>query len=110
MRAAEPVERLPTMEKGAVEVEKRFEDASTFEQRHVSDQLRLCAMALSVAAFFLFLYIDLCPQDSVTVFALGTLMIAWTGPLTVLAGTQLPTGQFKVWQPFEGGFYFHKWF
>ncbi|KAG9415227.1 hypothetical protein AC1031_008672 [Aphanomyces cochlioides] len=106
MRAAEPVERLPTMEKDAVEVEKRFEDASTFEQRHVSDQLRLCAMALSVAAFFLFLYIDLCPQDSVTAFALGTLMIAWTGPLTVLAGTQLPTGQFKVWQPFEGGFYF----
>ncbi|KAF0696302.1 Aste57867_12935 [Aphanomyces stellatus] len=90
--------------------EKHFDDdaATASEQRNVSDQLRFCALVLSVAAFFLFTYLDLCPQESVTVLALGTLMLAWTGPLTSLAGTQAPSanGKFKLWQPFEGGFHF----
>ncbi|RHX99872.1 hypothetical protein DYB25_004380 [Aphanomyces astaci] len=76
------------------------------EQCDVTGQLRCAALVLSVTAFFLFLYIDICPQESITVLALGTLMLAWTGPLTVLAGTYMKNNRFKVWQPFEGGFHF----
>ncbi|RHY32124.1 hypothetical protein DYB32_002840 [Aphanomyces invadans] len=76
------------------------------EHCDVTGQLRCAALVLSVTAFFLFLYMDVCPQETITVLALGTLMLAWTGPLTILAGAHMPSGRFKVWQPFEGGFHF----
>ncbi|EQC39329.1 hypothetical protein SDRG_03534 [Saprolegnia diclina VS20] len=83
-------------------------------RRHLWDarsdcwQLRVCALVLSVCTFGIFLFMELMPEPDVTLLALGTLMVAWIGPLTLLAGTQSPAtkGHFTWWQPFEGGFSF----
>ncbi|KDO35514.1 hypothetical protein SPRG_00361 [Saprolegnia parasitica CBS 223.65] len=83
-------------------------------RRHLWDarsdcwQLRVCALVLSVCTFGIFLFMELMPEPDVTLLALGTLMVAWIGPLTLLAGTQSPEtkGHFTWWQPFEGGFSF----
>ncbi|OQR97600.1 hypothetical protein ACHHYP_10170 [Achlya hypogyna] len=82
---------------------KHFDD-----ERSDCWQLRVCALLLSVCTFGVFLFIELVPQQDVTLLALGTLMVAWIGPLTLLAGTQSPAtkGYFTWWQPFEGGFSF----
>ncbi|OQR90588.1 hypothetical protein THRCLA_09267 [Thraustotheca clavata] len=71
-------------------------------------QLRLCALALSVCSFGVFLFLEVAPQHDPTFLAIGTLMVAWIGPLTLLAGTLSPMTKktFKWWQPFEGGFRF----
>ena len=45
-------------------------------------------------------------SDSIFVLALCFLGIVWSGPLTLLAGTQMYPGKFSAWQPLEGGVLF----
>ncbi|TMW56402.1 hypothetical protein Poli38472_006412 [Pythium oligandrum] len=73
---------------------------------HDSQEIRVCALVLSVLAFFLFIGAEIVPLDDrgvvFTLVALGTLGFAWIGPLTVLAGI-MRYPKFKWWQPFQGG-------
>ena len=45
-------------------------------------------------------------SDSIFVLALCFLGITWSGPLTLLTGTQIYPGEFRIWQPLEGGVVF----
>lgn len=74
-----------------------------------SQHIRVCALVLSVASFFLFIAAETLQYEGqrahrvvLTLVALGTLGFAWIGPLTLLAGS-LHSPKFKWWQPFEGG-------
>lgn len=71
--------------------------------------MRVCALVLSVASFFLFIAAETLQFEGarahrvvLTLVALGALGFAWIGPLTLLAGS-LRSPAFKWWQPFEGG-------
>lgn len=77
--------------------------------QHDSQHVRVCALVLSVFAFFLFIAAETLQYEGqrthhvvLTLVALGALGFAWIGPLTLLAGT-LHSSHFKWWQPFEGG-------
>ncbi|DAZ93757.1 TPA: hypothetical protein N0F65_000600 [Lagenidium giganteum] len=74
-----------------------------------SQELRVCALVLSLLAFFLFIGAEVSDDaawesggSAVPLLALGTLGFAWIGPLTLLAGT-MRSPKFRWWQPFEGG-------
>lgn len=80
-------------------------DAESAVMEHDSQEIRVCALVLSVLAFFLFIAAEIVPSEDTlvhTLVALGTLGFAWIGPLTLLAVTiKAPT--FKWWQLFQGG-------
>lgn len=74
-----------------------------------SQEIRLCALVLSVVAFFLFIAAEaaheaahVAPRGVLLLVASGALAFAWIGPLTLLAGT-LRARSFQWWQPFRGG-------
>ncbi|TYZ68938.1 hypothetical protein PybrP1_012200 [[Pythium] brassicae (nom. inval.)] len=74
-----------------------------------SQEIRLCALVLSVVAFFLFIAAEaahearrVASRGVLLLVASGALAFAWIGPLTLLAGT-LRARSFQWWQPFRGG-------
>ncbi|KAF1334875.1 hypothetical protein FI667_g1724, partial [Globisporangium splendens] len=73
-----------------------------------SQEIRLCALVLSVVAFFLFIAAEIVHDSAyacravILLVATGALGFAWIGPLTLLAGT-LRSKKFQWWQPFQGG-------
>lgn len=74
-----------------------------------SQEIRVCALVLSVVAFFLFIAAEAAhetrraaPRGVQLLVASGALAFAWIGPLTLLAGT-LRARSFQWWQPFQGG-------
>uniref|UniRef100_K3WGG5 Uncharacterized protein n=1 Tax=Globisporangium ultimum (strain ATCC 200006 / CBS 805.95 / DAOM BR144) TaxID=431595 RepID=K3WGG5_GLOUD len=73
-----------------------------------SQEIRLCALVLSVVAFFLFIAAEIVHDNAyacravILLVATGALGFAWIGPLTLLAGT-LRSKKFQWWQPFQGG-------
>lgn len=75
-----------------------------------SQEIRGCALVLSVIAFFIFIAAEIVQEEAVdgkqrvvsALVALGALGFAWIGPLTLLAGT-MRFRTFKWWQPLEGG-------
>lgn len=76
---------------------------------HDSQEIRLCALVLSVIAFFLFIAAEIVHEEQsapsrgvLLLVAIGALAFAWIGPLTLLAGT-LRSRAFQWWQPFRGG-------
>lgn len=76
---------------------------------HDSQEIRLCALVLSVVAFFLFIAAEIVHEERsapsrgvLLLVAIGALAFAWIGPLTLLAGT-LRSKAFQWWQPFRGG-------
>lgn len=75
-----------------------------------SQEIRGCALVLSVMAFFIFIAAEIVQEEAAdgkqrvvsALVALGALGFAWIGPLTLLAGT-MRFRTFKWWQPLEGG-------